>query len=126
MTDPRIAGAQPINAQSLQALQAAVNSEELQWVESDEDFDQWCDLNAFNPMAMMRRFRPVEEFIEVHHEATLKKDLFNIKDCGNKAIVSELDAMDSIKKLYSSHGAPSQIIDSIDRGIASYKHRLAL
>ena len=66
------------------------------------------------------------QFTQMANEATSKKDAVTIKDCGNKAMASEIEALESIKKLYSSHGAPLQIIDSIDRGIASYKQKLAL
>ena len=37
-------------------------------------FEQWCDLDAFNPMAMMRRFRPLDEFKEIHHEEHLEEE----------------------------------------------------
>jgi type III secretion protein W len=74
MADPRVSGATPISLQATQNLQQALEAEEIEWVESDEDFDQWCDLNAFNPIAMMRRFRPIEEYIEMRHEEPLKKE----------------------------------------------------
>ena len=89
-------------------------------------------------VATLKALTPPKEFKDYHdkittvyqlkqmaNEATLKKNLFNIKDCSNKAITAEIEAMESIKKLYISHGAPSQIIDSINRGIASYSQRLA-
>lgn len=68
MADPRVSGTTPISTQALQALQKAAETEEVQQIESDQDLEQWCDLDAFNPMAMMRRFRPLDEFKEVQHE----------------------------------------------------------
>ena len=66
------------------------------------------------------------QFTRMANEATSKKEIANIKDYGNKAMFSEIAALESIKKLYLSHGAPQEIINSIDRGIASYKQKLAL
>ena len=47
MADPRVSGASPISPQAMQMLQEAAQTEELQWVESDEDFEQWCDSGRF-------------------------------------------------------------------------------
>ena len=80
MTDPRISGATPISAQALQTLQKAAEQEELQQIESDEDLEQWCDLDAFNPMAMMRRFRPLDEFKDIHHEEHLEEEAKVLKE----------------------------------------------
>ena len=74
MADPRVSGATPISTQSLQNLQKAAETEALQQIESEEDLEQWCDLDAFNPMAMMRRFRPLDEFKEVHHEEHIEEE----------------------------------------------------
>lgn len=74
MADPRISGATPISAAALQMLQKAAEQEELQQIESDQDLEQWCDQDAFNPMAMMRRFRPLDEFKEIHHEEYLEEE----------------------------------------------------
>jgi len=73
MADPRVSGATPISTQALQMLQKAAEQEELQQIESNQDLEQWCDLDAFNPMAMMRRFRPLDEFKEVHHAEHLEE-----------------------------------------------------
>jgi type III secretion protein W len=70
MADPRVTGASPVSLQALEMLQRAAESEELEQIESAEDLEQWCDLDAFNPMAMMRRFRPLDEFRDVKHEET--------------------------------------------------------
>lgn len=59
------------------------------------------------------------------NEATVQKDVINIRNYTRAAMMAEVEAMESIKKLYTSHGAPSQIIDSIDKSIDSYKNRLA-
>lgn len=60
--DPRASGASPINPISLQTLLRAAEAEEIRQSESESDLEQWCELDAFNPMAMMRRFRPLTEF----------------------------------------------------------------
>ena len=65
------------------------------------------------------------QLTQAANEATSKKEVSAIKDCGTKAMVAEVAALESIKKLYISHGAPPTIIDSIDRGIESYKRKLA-
>lgn len=77
MADPRISGASPISSAALQMLQKAAESEEMEQVESQEDFDQWCDLDAFNPLAMMRQFRPLREIRggARYSERTEKKSL---------------------------------------------------
>ena len=64
--------------------------------------------------------------VKYSDEINSKKAVGRGKEYGNKAAQSELEALESIKKLYISHGAPSAIIDSIDRGIASYKKKLAI
>jgi type III secretion protein W len=74
MADPRISGASPTSAQALQLLQKAAEEEQLIQIESSQDLEQWCDLDAFNPMAMMRRFRPLDEFKEVHHNEHLEEE----------------------------------------------------
>ena len=87
----------------------------------------------------LKAITPPKEFKEYHdkvteafqltqaaNEATSKKEVSNIKDYGTKAMVAEVEALESIKKLYSSYGAPPEIIHSIDRGIASYKQKLAI
>jgi type III secretion protein W len=73
MADPRVSGATPLSAAALQNLQKAVQEQEILQIESDQDLEQWCDMEAFNPMAMMRRFRPLDEFKEVHHEEYLEE-----------------------------------------------------
>ncbi len=60
--DPRASGASPINPNSLRMLQEAAETESLLQDQSEGDLEQWCELDAFNPMAMMRRFRPLVEF----------------------------------------------------------------
>lgn len=67
MADPRITGASPVSHESLRMLQKAAAAEELQQLESDE-IEKWCELDVFNPMVMMRRFRPLDEFKDVKHE----------------------------------------------------------
>ncbi len=74
MADPRISGATPVSVQALQTLQKAALEEELIQTESDQDLQQWCDTEAFNPLAMMRRFRPLDEFKDVHHEEHLEEE----------------------------------------------------
>lgn len=73
MADPRVSGASPISIQATEMLQKAAQEEEIIQIESDQDLEQWCDLDAFNPMVMMRRFRPLDEFKEIHHEEELEK-----------------------------------------------------
>ncbi|MBF8262660.1 MAG: hypothetical protein HW387_325 [Parachlamydiales bacterium] len=73
MADPRVTGASPVNALSSQMLQKAAEQEELQQIASTEDLEQWCDLEAFNPMAMMRRFRPLDDFKDIKHEESLEE-----------------------------------------------------
>jgi type III secretion protein W len=60
--DPRTSGASPVNPNSLRILQEAARQEGVRQSESETDMEQWCELEAFNPMAMMRRFRPLTEF----------------------------------------------------------------
>lgn len=60
--DPRTSGAFPVNPMSLKALQQAAEAEEIQQSESETDFQQWIEQDAFNPMAMMRRFRRLGEW----------------------------------------------------------------
>ncbi len=71
MVDPKISGISAVGAQALQSLQQAAAQEELQQVESDQDLMQWCDMEAFNPLVMTRRFRPLDEFKDVQHEEHL-------------------------------------------------------
>lgn len=72
MADPRISGASPINLQALEMLQKATE-EELQQIESDQDLEQWCDMETFNPLAMMRRARTLDEFKEIPHEEHIEE-----------------------------------------------------
>lgn len=60
--DPHISGASPVHPNSLRMLMKAAAAEEIRQSESETDFEQWCELDAFNPMAMMRRFKPLHEF----------------------------------------------------------------
>jgi type III secretion protein W len=73
MTDPRISGSTPISVAALQVLQKAVLEENIQQIESEQDLLQWCNLDAFNPIAMMRRFRPLDEFKDIHLEEQLEE-----------------------------------------------------
>ncbi len=59
--DPRVTGASPSNPVSLRALQQAAEAEEIRQSESEGDFQQWVELDAFNPLAMMRRFERLEK-----------------------------------------------------------------
>ena len=85
-------------------------------------------LKALEPPAEFKEYH--EKVVEAYsyrlkaNEATIQKDIVNIRNDTNTAMMSEIAAMESIKKLYTSHGAPQQIIDSIDRSIDSYKNRL--
>ncbi len=62
MSDARASGASPVNPNSLRHLQEAAKEEGVRQSESSEDLEQWAELDAFNPMAMMRRFKPLTEF----------------------------------------------------------------
>ena len=86
---------------------------------------------------LLKALEPPAEFKDYHenvvkayvyrlqaNEATLKKDVINIRNHTHAAMMSEIAAMESIKELYIIHDAPSQIIDSIDRNIEAYKKRL--
>jgi len=59
--DPRATGASPINPISLRALLEAAESEELEQGIS-EDFQQWCEQDAFNPLLLMRRAQPLSDY----------------------------------------------------------------
>ena len=74
MADPRVSGATPTSTHALENLQKVAAEEDLQQIESSEDLEQWCDLDSFNPMAMMRRFRPLDEFKEAHHEEHIEEE----------------------------------------------------
>lgn len=89
-------------------------------------------------VAELKLLNPPEEFKEYHtslieayqyrqtaNEATLKNDTATIKEYGNKTIASELAAIESVRKLYSARGAPQQLMDSLDKTIATAKERLA-
>ena len=88
-------------------------------------------------VAELKLLNPPEEFADYHekviaaykyrqmaNEATLKRDIANIKSYGNMSMAYEIEAMEDIKKLYISRGAPQQLINSIDHGIESYRQRL--
>lgn len=84
--DPHIAGASPINPLSLKTLQRAADAEELIQNESESDFQQWIELDAFNPMAMMRRFETLEKRLEEKGKAEEKKVEENVKVMGIEEI----------------------------------------
>jgi type III secretion protein W len=73
MVDPKVSGSVPVNPLSLVNLQRAIANEQLQQVESQGDLRQWMELDAFNPMAMMRRFRPLPELKEDKTKAEQKE-----------------------------------------------------
>lgn len=66
--DPKISGASPVNPQSLRELQKAAEAEAIVQIESAADLEQWGE-EAFNPLAMMRRFRPLQD-----HRDTKKQE----------------------------------------------------
>ena len=91
----------------------------------------------FAIVAELKLLNPPEEFKDYHekvieayryrqmaNEATLKRDIANIKSYGNMSMAYEIEAMECIKKLYISRGAPQALVNSIDHGIDSYRQRL--
>lgn len=62
MADPRVSGASPLNALALHMLREAAEQEQIVLVESERDLEQWFEQEAFNPAAMLRRFRTLDEF----------------------------------------------------------------
>lgn len=59
--DPRATGGFPTNLVSLKAMQQAAEEADIRQDESAADFMSWIELEAFNPMAMMRRFEKLEK-----------------------------------------------------------------
>lgn len=72
--DPRISGGSPVNPMSLKTLQQAADAQEILQSESEADFQQWVELEAFNPMAMMRRFERLEKRLETDKKRTEEKE----------------------------------------------------
>jgi type III secretion protein W len=70
--DPRIPGASPINPQSLNNLLKAALEEEINQQASEDSLESFLEFDAFNPMAMMRRFRPINEFRQTKSEEKQK------------------------------------------------------
>ena len=60
MSDSRLPNVTPISAQAIRIAQQIAREELMEQVESETDLQNWMD-NAFNPIAMMRNFRTLEE-----------------------------------------------------------------
>jgi type III secretion protein W len=73
MADPQVSRILQINAQAVRNLQELAEAETAQVVESEEDFDQWCELSAFNPLLMARNFRTLEEQQREHAARRLQE-----------------------------------------------------
>ncbi len=71
--DPRATGGFPTNLVSLRAMQQAAEAADIRQDESAEDFMSWIELEAFNPMAMMRRFEHLEKRMAEKARADEKK-----------------------------------------------------
>jgi hypothetical protein len=87
----------------------------------------------------LQALAPPEGFTEYHakiveaytykrlaNDATLSKALLKIRDYSHKAMSSEIEAMEALRRIYIDHGAPNAIINSIDRNIAAYRQKLVL
>lgn len=59
--DPRATGGFPTNLVSLKAMQQAAEEADIRQDESAADFMSWVEMEAFNPMAMMRRFEKLDK-----------------------------------------------------------------
>ncbi|MBS0625467.1 MAG: type III secretion system gatekeeper subunit SctW [Verrucomicrobia bacterium] len=60
MSTPHLPNVTPISVQSARMAQQIARDELMEQVESESDLQNWMD-NAFNPVAMMRNFRTLEE-----------------------------------------------------------------
>ncbi|MDD5428065.1 MAG: hypothetical protein PHI58_02385 [Candidatus Omnitrophica bacterium] len=86
-------------------------------------------LKALEPPAEFKEYH--EKVVEAYtyrlkaNEATIQKDIINIRNFTHTAMMSEIAAMESIRKLYISHDAPLQVIESIDKNVEMYKKLLA-
>ena len=64
----KVSGSSPVDPLKMQQLQQAAKAAEVVQTESEEDFMQWCELSAFNPLAMARRFRSLHELKAAEQE----------------------------------------------------------
>lgn len=64
----KISGSSPVDPLKLQQILQAARAETIVQEESEEDFMQWCELSAFNPLAMARRFRSLNELKAAEQE----------------------------------------------------------
>ncbi len=115
-------------------LQAAINKNDT---ESGDKLltDTTKQLSAI--IDLLKALEPPLEFKDYHekvieaygarlkaNEAAIQKDVINVRDRSRSAMMSEVEAMESLRRLYLSHKAPPQVIDSIDKNIEAYKKRL--
>jgi type III secretion protein W len=95
----KIPGASPVDPLKVHQMQQAAKAAAMQQTESEEDLQQWTDSVAFNPVAMSRRFRTLQE-VKGREQELEEQERAQEEEQVEEQVVNKVEQVDTIAMRY--------------------------